>query len=632
MSKVWIDDRAHWKRPFTNKRYLHPPFSEEVITMWPDGKIMFEEVNPKITPFHYTASAFKILRGENFSEIDFKKISYETDPEGIPVHAFVSPGNVSMRMEAFCSIGRSPVAYTKLRFENHSGKAVDEMFSLIVRSGNMKCLMGMDEDCYAHMNTNLGNWGFVPCGFSPTEKGAMDENNELRLEGLDGCAVEWIGNEKGIPWRYRGMLCVRFTLPAGGAKEFYVAFCRKASAPGIGAYEEEKKKAAAFWLGELEKISVFPKKENKKYYTMYRTLVANSLQMFACPKGENYVIPRQGCTQNNIWPAEAVYLLRALDRIGDFRIYTEKAIDFYFERLYVTEGEEKGSFMTMDRSIGWASDTAAVLESVAYHMYYGTRADYQKYGARAFEIYSWIEKKRAQTKNGDYAGKGLFPPMRSCDWDDVYQTWTKTDVFNLQAYRALICAFTKYEDPQTASVVAGYRDYLRCMQDVLEEVARRYSDGDELIVPMHLGLEVSEPQQGGPFIHDGVSLIYNDVCPPGSEYAGQIEQYYKNRCMFQKGLHGLMNCGLLPYQQWDPWAGHVWYTGFVEQEWFNVFLREGRRKEAKQTLDAQLRYSMTSEFYVCERYCDNDPYFVPWLPNASGNGRIIEMLCDYYIG
>lgn len=265
-------------------------------------------------------------------------------------------------------------------------------------------------------------------------------------------------------------------------------------------------------------------------------------------------------------------------------------------------------------------------------MYYGTRADYQKYGARAFEIYSWIEKKRAQTKNGDYAGKGLFPPMRSCDWDDVYQTWTKTDVFNLQAYRALICAFTKYEDPQTASVVAGYRDYLRCMQDVLEDVARRYSDGDELIVPMHLGLEVSEPQQGGPFVHDGVSLIYNDVCPPGSEYAGQIEQYYKNRCMFQNGLHGLMNCGLLPYQQWDPWAGHVWYTGFVEQEWFNVFLREGRRKDAKQTLDAQLRYSMTSEFYVCERYCDNDPYFVPWLPNASGNGRIIEMLCDYYIG
>ena len=138
----------------------------------------------------------------------------------------------------------------------------------------------------------------------------MDENNELRLEGLDGCAVEWIGNEKGIPWRYRGMLCVRFTLPAGGAKEFYVAFCRKASAPGIGAYEEEKKKAAAFWLGELEKISVFPKKENKKYYTMYRTLVANSLQMFACPKGENYVIPRQGCTQNNIWPAEAYEALK----------------------------------------------------------------------------------------------------------------------------------------------------------------------------------------------------------------------------------------------------------------------------------------------------------------------------------
>ena len=109
--------------------------------MWPDGKIMFEEVNTKITPFHYTASAFKILRGENFSEIDFKKISYETDPEGIPVHAFVCPGNVSMRMEAFCSIGRSPVAYTKLRFENHSGKTylgdkVRPMGTVLAGNGN----------------------------------------------------------------------------------------------------------------------------------------------------------------------------------------------------------------------------------------------------------------------------------------------------------------------------------------------------------------------------------------------------------------------------------------------------------------------------------------------------------------
>ena len=37
---------------------------------------------------------------------------------------------------------------------------------------------------------------------------------------------------------------------------------------------------------------------------------------------------------------------------------------------------------------------------------------------------------------------------------------------------------------------------------------------------------------------------------------------------------------------------------------------------------------MTPEYYVCERYCDNDPYFVPWLPNGSGNGRIIDMLLD----
>jgi hypothetical protein len=39
---------------------------------------------------------------------------------------------------------------------------------------------------------------------------------------------------------------------------------------------------------------------------------------------------------------------------------------------------------------------------------------------------------------------------------------------------------------------------------------------------------------------------------------------------------------------------------------------------------------MTSEYYMIERYHENDPYFCPWSPNASANGRLINMLLDYY--
>jgi hypothetical protein len=53
------------------------------------------------------------------------------------------------------------------------------------------------------------------------------------------------------------------------------------------------------------------------------------------------------------------------------------------------------------------------------------------------------------------------------------------------------------------------------------------------------------------------------------------------------------------------------------------------RAEAPKTLDAQIRYGMTAEWVMQERYADNDPSFRPWQPNASANGRLLMMLMDF---
>ena len=37
---------------------------------------------------------------------------------------------------------------------------------------------------------------------------------------------------------------------------------------------------------------------------------------------------------------------------------------------------------------------------------------------------------------------------------------------------------------------------------------------------------------------------------------------------------------------------------------------------------------MTAECVMSERFCDDDPWYVPWMPNASGEGRLIGMLLD----
>jgi len=88
----------------------------------------------------------------------------------------------------------------------------------------------------------------------------------------------------------------------------------------------------------------------------------------------------------------------------------------------------------------------------------------------------------------------------------------------------------------------------------------------------------------------------------------------------EKGLYGHM-----PYPDGNM---HIWYTTNSDYDWFLTFKRLGRRTEAEDIVRCQIAYSMTDEYYMLERYADNDPYYVPWSPNASGNGRLLNMLLD----
>ena len=635
MSNVFISEKATWKRPCTGQRYLQGPYAEEIVSMWADGKFVFEPVNTSEDPYFFVSSAFKFLIGEEYNELDFKKVHYRTDKEGVPVHGFYHKvGNLKIDMTATTSLERSPVGYLKVTLSNLGKEQLTEKLAIVARTGNLRKIMGIETDCYGHLNTNVGNWGFIPTYYTFENNTIFDKDFSVQLWNIEDMKPVWHGNEKGRVWHLRGLLDLQICLNAGEEKTFYIAFYRTNKHTRVALnYENAEKTAREFWMKELAKIHTYPKNNKKRYYTLFRTLVCNSLQMFACPIDADFVVPRQGGNQTYIWGQEAVYMLKALDRIGDYSDYTERVFDeFYIGHCYETEGENKGSYKKYKNNGGtaWATNTSGIMESLAMHAFYKGQAAFDKYKDYIFQTCEWITKQRESTKNENFPGFGLFPPKKSCDWGEVYQTWTKTDSWMLLSFAAAVKTFEKYGDERVAQLRAWQQDYLHCMRAIFEKVVEKYSDGEELTIPMHVGREIEEPQQEGPFIHDGILLAVCGVCEPKSEYATQMKQAYHNRGLVKNGLHGLMNDGLIPWHQWDPWAGHTWYTGFVEQEWFDLCMARGEYEEAKACLEAQLKYSMTKEFYCLERYADNDPYFTPWCPNASCNGRIIDMLCDYY--
>jgi len=72
----------------------------------------------------------------------------------------------------------------------------------------------------------------------------------------------------------------------------------------------------------------------------------------------------------------------------------------------------------------------------------------------------------------------------------------------------------------------------------------------------------------------------------------------------------------------------VWYTTWSEYQFACGWLQVGRKDLARKALDALLAYSVTDEGYVGERIHEKSPWFFPWSPNASGSGRILNMLLD----
>ena len=116
-----------------------------------------------------------------------------------------------------------------------------------------------------------------------------------------------------------------------------------------------------------------------------------------------------------------------------------------------------------------------------------------------------------------------------------------------------------------------------------------------------------------------------------SETMEKAERYFRRRGCMRNGLTGLMNDGLIfQGHNADPWAGHTWYTSSGDKGWFFAWLKRGEHEKARQTLEAQMYYGMTDAYYMMERYADNDPYWVPWCPNASANGRLLQMLFAFY--
>lgn len=617
----------NWERPFTAKRYLHGPFAEYMYTMWADFKILCGEIVEQTCG--YRSSAVKLLLGENLQELDFKKTKTIGRADGIPIHTLsYETSDLQIDMEALCNVGlRIPTVFVKVRVKNRTHRTIKDQLALLPRTGREDHLVGMEVDGYAHFDCNVHNFGFLPSHWEYDGKDYLtDGEYEIGLTH-DGFQAFWQDDPRNRPWYQYRLLMLPFELSAKEEKTFTFFLRPKMDADRSFCYETERKKSEAFWQAQLNRLHRVP--DSEAHRDVVNNLVLQCLQMFCYPRGKDYVLPRQGGLQRQVWPVEANEFLLALNELGDFGEYTKTAYDTFFQIFQKKEGPEKGGVFTGNM---WASNTGGALWCCSHYLVHsGSVEAYERYRDDMYLGFQWIQEKRAISYRNNNVGKGIFPAMKSSDWPGEYQSWCITDCTTLEGMRWLAKAYEKFKDPRAAEVTAAYNDYMACMKKILdEEVAKNTMEG-EILLTNKVGITLEDPPSG-PYFDDGpANLLRVGVIDPNSETAHLAEAYFRNRGCMKNGLTGLMNDGLIfQGHNADPWAGHTWYVSSGDHWWFLTWLAQGEREKARETLEAQLYYGMTDAYQLLERYADNDPYWVPWMPNASANGRMLDMLSRFY--
>lgn len=606
---------TNWVKPQTTRRYLHPPRSERMFTLWPEGKIIFgENIYQDIiggsgapTYLNLVSSGIWLVHTKYGRKFDFRKSKNVMQPDGAPIHGIVNRfGGIKMEMEAFCNISRKPTCFVRIRLTNEAPYTATERLGLVVRTGKEKQLVYGSPDCYASHDPEVAEFRAQRATFREENGILRDGDTFLTSQFRE---VTDFDPEAGILW-------CKPVLAAGETVDWILSFGKGEAFPFD--YEEEKRKALSWWHNELSRIRNIPDtlRKDADGMRLVRNLTTQMLQCHSYYVGLDYTFLRQGGLQRLVWPWDAAPAIEALGRLG-YDDYLDEIIHYYLDLRLKPDGEldNIGEF--------WACNTACALYSFATRcLQTKDPAFWNRYRDKAFLAFDWICRKRAESKDGDGEYAGLFPALRGCDWDHTFQAWGTTDLWNLFGIDALTKAAEHFGDERATDARREYEDYFAVMKRLLRPYEEEAQKTGLLRLPLcPSGNDKTLLEDFHPYLLHGAfvwsGLVDDDDIDKAYDWMVQ-------HGMVKNGLHGHM-----PYRDGNT---HIWYTSYTDYYWFRTRLRRGQRDIARQLIEAQVNYSMTPEYYMIERYCDNDPYFVPWSPNCSASGRLINILLDYCEG
>ncbi|MBE6542545.1 MAG: hypothetical protein E7672_08905 [Ruminococcaceae bacterium] len=620
-----MPNTEYFTPPKTARVYLHQPHSNRAVLLFPDFKV----VNLELTGEKHTrqsAVGFILLHGQDNTAVDFKATTFSDVLGGIPIYTVNAEEECLISLEAFCSFDENPITYARVTLKNTKDHHIEDSVAILPRKTTDDVyLTNLDDTGYCSYNPGAGSWFMLNSSWKDNGGNhASDSESSLRIE--TSLSVKWMPkSECPIYHKASDYYKVSYSLDPNESVSFDLVFAL-GEVPAKINFDSEKEKVISRWNEILSDIKVVPNSDSQNIQGMYRHLAAQSLQMLAkYSDSPDLITPRQGDVGRYVWPWEAAMMLTALDHAG-LTSWTGDAYKYFIEKWLVKEGEDKGKVMSCHQQ--WGNLNGSLVWGISYHLLHThDRAEFEYFRPYLNMMLDWMESERERSSEFGELYSGIFPTGKASDWRTKAQYWCFTDGQNVMGYEKMAELYKEFDDPDSDRVAKCFENYLGTLQDIARDVYKGHENDECFFFPHQLGVAPEEALQYCYYTSGAIYLFFSGIIPYTSREFEQMDNYYNFHGMFDRGLAGRMT----NFSVGDGGLyGDIFYTVNAEQMWLKGYMARGEQAKADEMFDAVMKYCITSEYIVSERYCSRDPWYSPWQPNASSCGRMMDILLTYF--
>ncbi len=419
----------------------------------------------------------------------------------------------------------------------------------------------------------------------------------------------------------KGGGCLRFSahLQPGESRSFTVAagFAEK-PVPRHPPFGEALEAAKRFWDARLAVAADFGDARDND---VFRSLQICNLQLLLNPwkdPASPYLQPCQGGSSERfyVWVWEAMFSLRPMARLGHLA-EVRKVLEFIL-RLQDGGCPPEGEFTTLAGAIGttgprWANSTGSALMLAAEYLECADDADFERrHLGDLVRAAKWIlgetrATRRLRPDGSRETGFGLMPWCVVNDGDKgVF--FATTDSYSYAGVRHLADFLLLRNHPEGTWMDAECARYKADIDRTVAEVQR-----DNGFIPRMVGSD-----KDGSFefrnIPGALELVWSGTVDPATnERMARMVDYWEREHAAGPFL--------------EPFDFGIRYIGNCESGIARYHALRGEWKKAYFAREAFMNYAMTRDLHITgERYSEVDEGFTPWQPNASNNGRGLDMM------